>query len=700
MRLSSFFIAAFIIPSPQDDAIVRRMSLAKVKLSQRQVLVGIIVFLWCLVATLLSHYFAPGTALVIPASAFGVAAIFLEGVWLWPAIYLGSLGALLIMHASTGAAAAFPAAFTLEAVLGGYFLRRLNIDPLFRSRKDSIVLLLAVLVVSALTPVAWLSAHGEDTLTWGERYMGTAFYLFLLTPFIMRWFAKPRFVRPWPEIVETAVIFLILIALDAAIFVFQVGNLRGFSLLYLLLVPLFWIALRLRPRFVTLALIVTAGFALYGLGTSGTDLASAPLISATFEVQAFLFILTGIFLTMTSLEEERRLSTNLLRSQLSTLENAVRRVSSESRAKNDFIAVLAHELRNPLAPIQSGIEFLRLSGEANAEKSALLATMDDRMQTVRRLLEDLLDISRIVEGKVSVKLEPTNLSAVLRRAILSTEHRFKNRHQVFEERIPARALYVMGDPVRLEQVFSNLLTNASKYSDDSDEISLSLAEQDGNAVITVADTGIGIPPETIQYIFLPFHQLDGGVRSTKGLGIGLALVKGFVEMHGGTIEARSEGPGKGSTFTVTFPLVESPEKETQPVKGVMGGLPFIGEPKHATKGPSVLVVDDNDVAAWGIGKLLELRGCAVAYAYNGEDGIRKALSRSPAAVILDIGLPDMNGEQVAAILRTRGYKGRIVALSGFTAKEARVKKSDELFDAYLVKPAGIAELEEAMPGIV
>ncbi|HVW71801.1 MAG TPA: hybrid sensor histidine kinase/response regulator, partial [Candidatus Paceibacterota bacterium] len=521
--------------------------------------------------------------------------------------------------------------------------------------------------------------------------------LTIFTPFIMRWFAKPRFVRPLRETLETLSVFAILIVLDVIIFVLGIGAIRGLSLVYLLLIPLFWIALRLRPRFVTLAIGITAALAMYSLFHAGVVPETSTFTMRLFQLQAFTIILADIFLVIATLEEDRRLTTNLMKSQLGTLENAVARVTSQSQAKNDFIAILAHELRNPLAPIGSGIEFLQLSGERTREETDLLAVMSDRMQTIRRLLDDLLDISRISEGKVTLRKERTDLTTVLERAILSTQHHFENRHQFFTPQIPKASYYVMGDPVRLEQIFSNLLTNASKYSETGDRIILSLTAEDGEVTITVRDTGIGIAPESLEDIFVPFHQVDWDVRGKRGLGIGLALVRSFVEKHEGTISVHSEGLGKGSAFTVTLPLLEPPARPTAPATLAARMATFV--PQKRLRGLSVLVVDDNDAAAWGIGKLLEMRGCSVEYAYNAERGIKKALEERPKIVLLDIGLPDMDGDKAALALRSRGFTGRIIALSGFTAKEAKARESDAAFDAYVVKPAGLAELQAVIPEI-
>jgi signal transduction histidine kinase len=310
----------------------------------------------------------------------------------------------------------------------------------------------------------------------------------------------------------------------------------------------------LRPRFVTLAFVITAILGFQGLLSLGYPISSAAFSNELFQFEVLLITLAAGFFIVVSLEENRRVNSNLMRSQLATLQNAVARITSESNAKNDFIAVLAHELRNPLAPVMSGIEFLKLKNEADADDMETLDVMEDRMNTVKRLLDDLLDISRISEGKISISREKVDLETIVRHAIVSTTHLVRERHQLFVFKGSEAPLSVYGDPVRLEQIFSNLISNASRYTDSGGQINVMLSLEGSHAKFEIRDTGIGIPPESMEHIFLPFHQVEQGARAKKGLGIGLALVKNFVELHGGNVKAASRGAGKGSTFSVLLPL--------------------------------------------------------------------------------------------------------------------------------------------------
>ncbi len=659
----------------------------------------------------LSEEFIPHPATLFPASGIALGTLFFTGLELWPIVFAASfLGSLL---------AGFPPLFlflvpfsqTLQAVGGAYLLRKTKVDPLFRRFRDMLCLMLVVLAVALIHPsftsLGVLISNNVlgtniSTAPWSLRYTGNVLCLLILTPFILRWFAKVRFSRTSLEILETVAILSLLIGIDALIFIAGMGQIGGISLVYFLLIPLFWTALRLRPRFVTLAMLITSGFAIMSLYVGGGIPAPEAFTLRLFQTEEFLIVLSVMFFIIVSLEEDRRLSSNLLKSQVATLENAVSRISSESSAKNDFIAILAHELRNPLAPVVSAIEILKCKADLSAEERDTLLMMEDRMDTVRRLLDDLLDISRITEGKLSLEKEQVDLNTVMKRAVLSTAHHLKERHQALLTQYAKRPLVIDGDPVRIEQIFSNLLTNASKYSNAGDQIYIELKKRDEYAEIIVRDHGIGIEAASLEHIFTPFHQLESQAQGKRGLGIGLALVRSFVEMHHGAVWAASEGLNLGSTFTVTLPLTE---KEGPVLTGKSDHAAYerSSVPSSTTSkrksGLHILVVDDNDAAAGGMGKLLELKGCSVSYAYDGEQAIEKAALVSPDLILLDIGLPDMDGYTVAKTLRARGYEGRLIALTGYSTEEARAKGQGAGFEHYLIKPAGLADLTRVIPEI-
>lgn len=545
--------------------IARILSSTFLRLTRRQWIVGSVVFGIYFAVVTLANLQISNPVLTFPNAGIALGALFLAGVELWPFVYTASFLGLLLGGYPLPFLLIIPVAQALQAGLGAYLLQRGRLDPLFRRIRDMLLLVGVILFISLIVPVAstfaqyvyWATTGMQfHLLAFHYRYTSMLFSLLIISPFLMRWFTKPHFNRTWLEIAEIIGVFILLSAFDIMVFLQHRPTFFGIGTVYLLLIPLFWIALRLRPRFITLAFVITAGFAIDGLIMGKNPIGYLAFNEALYQLEAFLITLTSMFYIIVSVEEDRRVNSNLMKGQLATLENAVARITSESNAKNNFIAMLAHELRNPLAPVVSAIDLLRLTGERTKEDIETLDMMEDRMQTVKRLLDDLLDISRIEEGKIALNREPVDLRRTIDRAILSTEHYFRERHQAFTYKEYPEPLVVSGDPVRLEQIFSNLLTNASRYSDSGERITVSLSKEDGFARVTVRDTGIGIEESMMDKIFLPFHQVEHGSRPKRGLGIGLALVRNFVLLHEGTIRVESAGLGRGSAFTVEFPLLE------------------------------------------------------------------------------------------------------------------------------------------------
>ncbi len=640
----------------------------------------------------LSATYIPSNVPFFAASGVALAGLFFGGSRLSPVVFVAALSAGLLYQATLPFAILSALTETFQSVAGGTLFRRAEVDALFRRYRDTFYLISTTIVISAIRPtIDLVLAYSPDHLPqpgWAQVYVAMLMSLLITTPFLMRWSAKMRFKRRPREVAEILFIFATLIAIDIALLVLEVPRLFDIPLSYFLLVPFFWIALRLRPRFVSLALIITAGFF---IGSAVMSVDPNTLVTVLYRREAALIMLAISFFIVVSLEEDRRVHTNRMKSQLATLENAVSRVISESRAKNDFIAVLAHELRNPLAPVVSNIELLKLKGPRDEEEQHLLSVMGECMNVVRRLLDDLLDISRVTEGKVTLEFEAVNLADILLRAQISTAHLITERHQSLVMKLPKESLMIAGDPVRLEQIFSNLLTNASKYSHTGGLITANVSTKDSMAEVEIIDVGIGISADDLESIFTPFHQIEVIGSSSKGLGIGLALVNNFVGLHGGTVRAESAGIGHGSRFLVGLPLLPKTHmlrvKKTETQKATA---------PHTPERLSILVVDDNEAAAAGIGRLLELSGCSVSYAHTGTSAIEHTLAIQPMIVILDIGLPDQDGYNVARTLRTQGFTGRLIALTGFSTDEARDKGTTAGFDDYLVKPAGLADLRQAI----
>jgi CheY-like chemotaxis protein len=365
------------------------------------------------------------------------------------------------------------------------------------------------------------------------------------------------------------------------------------------------------------------------------------------------------------------------------------------RRKDEFLATLAHELRNPLAPLRNALEVLRRAEDDKTLIEQARSMMGRQVSQLVRLVDDLLDISRITRGKLQVRKERVDLVDVLNAAIESARPLIEASAHELTVILPPREVHVQADPTRLAQVFLNLLNNAAKYTDRGGRIWLTAEQRDHEAVISVRDTGIGIAAEHLPHLFTMFSQVATALeRSQGGLGIGLALVKGLVELHGGTITARSDGPGKGSEFTVNLPLVEGPvEAPPQPVGNGQAGR---------VRKSRILVVDDLRDAADSLAMMLQMMGHDTQTAYDGLEAIQAAAAFRPHIMLLDIGLPRLNGYETARRIRGEPWGGNValVALTGWGQAEDKRRALEAGFNHHLTKPVAAADLEKLLTGLV
>jgi PAS domain S-box-containing protein len=373
------------------------------------------------------------------------------------------------------------------------------------------------------------------------------------------------------------------------------------------------------------------------------------------------------------------------------------------RRKDEFLATLAHELRNPLTPIRTGLHILKRAAAAqppDAAQDRVRDMMERQISHMVRLIDDLLDVARISTGKIELRHERVLLSAVVDSALEATRPLMEAARHDLQTALPPQPVWLVGDAVRLAQVVSNLLNNAAKYTPDGGRIRLHAGLEDGRLVLAITDNGIGIPPAELSRIFAMFAQAGGALqRSHGGLGIGLALVQRLVELHGGSVRAHSDGPGQGATFTVTLPLAQAPVAPTE-TGGRSGDDSEAAEPQPplaaaasgeasiAPTGWRVLVVDDNVDAADSLGTVLELAGHAVRVTHDGSAALLQAQAWSPHAVMLDIGMPGLDGFEVARRLRTlsEGRPLLLVAITGWGNEDMRQQARQAGFDLHLTKP--------------
>jgi PAS domain S-box-containing protein len=386
--------------------------------------------------------------------------------------------------------------------------------------------------------------------------------------------------------------------------------------------------------------------------------------------------MAGVGILVSDITERKRLEEELRR-QASELQEA-------DRQKNAFLAILAHELRNPLAPIRNALHLLQMPGVDPDAVQQAQAMMERQVQHLVRLVDDLLDVSRILRDKIELRKERVELAAVVARGVETAQPVIDAQGHTLTLSLPTEPLWLEADPVRLAQVLSNLLNNAAKYTERGGRIALSARREGAEVLVRVEDTGIGIEPEMLPRVFGPFFQVDrSAARSQGGMGVGLALVRKLVEMHGGRVQAASGGPGRGSKFTVRLPAPGKTRQSDHPRT----------DAENSPRAPAspclrILVVDDHRDAAESLAMLLRLDGHDVRVAHDGPEALSVAQNQLPHLAFLDIGMPGMDGYELCRRMRAQPAlrETLLVALTGWGQEEDRRRSREAGFDRHLVKP--------------
>ena len=638
-------------------------------------------------------------AVIFPAAAVAFAGLVIGGIRLWPGITLASFVANIYQDTPLMFSLILAIAHTVQAVTGARLLQFFGFDPVFRRVRDMFTYMGTVFVSAAIVPgfvftfVFIMNAFGANItlpLSWFSWWAGLLLVDLTLAAGLIRWMAKRDFVRTQREWIEIAAVGAAVAGTTYFLFWTDTRWMGGGVAILVYLVPLIWLVLRCGMRFTLVAFTLTSviGIAgiIYGWQPEGQEMGRRILTS-----EIFIAAIAVIFYLFVAVVEERKRANRELRAQITRIGSLLEETKRQDRAKSEFISVFAHELRNPLAPIVSSVEILKLKWNANPELASVVDVIEDRTKTIVRLLDDLLDISRISQQRLKLKTENIDVGQHVHN-VVRTLRPFADSHGLTFDLHLRDKLCVNADPVRFEQIVSNLCMNSIKYTDSGGRITVTVAEDGGNARISVRDTGIGIPREMLPRIFTPFAGLGVEHRHhsiKEGLGIGLSLTQQLVTVHKGTISAKSDGFGKGSEFTVLLPLVNAaPEPVIIPNS--------LRRTMNTTNSFRILVVDDNEAAANGLGTLLRHVGNTVEMAYVGADVEDKVREFQPDVVVLDIGLPDMSGYQVAEQLRTGGYDGRIIALTGYGQDEDKKKAEAAGFDHHLTKPVGLADLQAVL----
>jgi two-component system CheB/CheR fusion protein len=368
-------------------------------------------------------------------------------------------------------------------------------------------------------------------------------------------------------------------------------------------------------------------------------------------------------------------------------------LAEADRRKDDFLAMLAHELRSPLAPILNGLHILRLGESDPRTRDAGRAIMERQVRHLSRLIDDLLDVSRITRGKIRLQRERLDLARLARTTAEDRRPSFEQAELRLAVEVPEAPVWVSADATRLAQVLTNLLDNAVKFTDRGGAVTVHVGAEPAppRAALTVRDTGIGIEPQVLPHLFDVFAQADRSLdRARGGLGLGLALVRGLIGLHEGTVEAASAGPGRGATFTVCLPL--------EPAPATLAATPAAPLPMRAHL--RVLVIEDHRDSADSLRTLLELLGHEVTVAYTGAEGVAAAQTWQPEVVLCDIGLPELDGYGVAEALRRSPATAaaRLIAVSGYGQEEDRRRSRQAGFDHHLVKPVAPEALQKLLTG--
>jgi signal transduction histidine kinase/ActR/RegA family two-component response regulator len=677
-------------------------------IEEQEVAPFLIVFIAYLLTAKLGQYvffgFDISPALIWPPAAISLAAMLLGGYRMCVPVALAQLLTALTSPSNPSllVVASSVTAFTLEPLAGAYILRRFGFQNSMNRTRDALLFIGVSLVMPIFFPALVTSAqwatHSLTTtvwITWSRSWAGRVFSLLTLTPFILTWASF----RNWYHIfekkrlaIETVSALSVLALSIYVIFWTALPSVNIFITLYFFFTVLFWIGLRLGPRVTALAILLTTVLGM--MGSIVAHPSPTPLNIQLFADELFMVLITPIFLILSALVEERRLTFKKFEDTVTELRHALQKLEIEDISKNEFIATLAHELRNPLAPVMSTFEYLKMS-EQKPDTHLMIERAEDQLNIMRRLLDDLLDVARVSQKVFELQQEPMTLQSAIARSIHSVELFMSSRGHTLTVSLPAEPLWVYADPVRLSQIFTNLLYNSAKYTHPGGAIHIEAHEADGRVTASVIDNGIGIAAERIGRIFEPFSHVRPHTTVGTGLGIGLSLTKRLVEMHNGSITAYSEGVGKGSTFSVEIPSHAPPEIEYAQVPSTENFAPL------AERSPfSILVVDDNEAAAQGLERLLKLKGHTVAIAYTGEAALNEVGRFHPDVVLLDIGLPDIDGYEVAKQLSQAGVRPFLIALTGYGQDEDKLRAQHAGFNYHLTKPVGILDLESVLYSII
>ena len=629
---------------------------------------------------------------VWPPTGIALAAVLLLGVRAWPAIFLGAFLVNISIAGAVISSIGIAAGNTLEAVVGALLVERYadGLHAFERARNFLRFIVLAGLISTAISATigatslavtgeaAW-NSYGSIWLTW---WLGDAAGALIVAPLLVLWATTPPATlreRPF----EALLLFFVVSATGALVFAHPA--LDHYPLPFLCIPPLIWAAFRFGQREVATSVAVLATIA-----TWATVRGTGPFVmrsdnESLLLLQSFMGTISALTLPVAALVWERK-AIEQERASLLRLEQAARaEAEAANRAKDDFIAMLSHELRNPLGAISNAAEVLRIADSNPSFSGRAIEIIGRQAKHLSRLIDDLLDVARVASGKIMLVAEKVDLSEIVERCLATLRNSGRlERHRITIETTPA---WVNGDAVRLSQIVDNLLQNAIKYTPADGQIEVQTLREGDAAVLRVRDTGVGIAADLLPHVFELFVQGTRSLdRSEGGLGVGLTLSHRLVQAHGGSLTAASDGPSKGCTFTVRLPAIEPPVVKT-PVQPKSGGN---------GRGRRILIIEDDADGRESLRMQLTSAGHDVYEAATGTEGLAAAARVKPDVVLLDLGLPGIDGYQVAQQLRAAEGCPRLIAITGYGQPQDRARAIVVGFDHHLVKPFDAGELRRLL----
>jgi signal transduction histidine kinase/CheY-like chemotaxis protein len=639
-------------------------------------------------------------------TGIALAVLILRGRRLWPAIMVASFATNLLSGAPVLTSALIAAGDTLEAVIGATALLRVSFHPSLRRLHDvaSLFLLAACIstVIGATVGVLALCITGVTpwstfSSSWCTWWIGDAVSDLVGAPFLLVWADQARHEWRFDRLSEALLLMVSMLALSLAVFVDH-GTSVPYPVHYLIFPAVIWAALRLGQHGTASLVLGAAAVSIVATLKGRGPFVTTSMQSSLLQVTLFMAVVsvTGLFLGAATAERnraERRRTADYARLRLSEerLARQAEELAAADRRKDEFLAVLGHELRNPLAPLQNALELLSLDGSDPGILMRTRALMGRQLHHLVRLVDDLLDVARIRSGKIVLELEPVQIAAAIASAVELARPQIDSRRHRLEVHLPQQPIWIQADRTRLPQLLVNLLNNAAKYSADGGHITVraGIDAQTGLAEIRVRDTGIGMTPENLANVFELFAQVAGPEHAVQGgLGVGLSLARSIAELHGGTLSASSEGPGKGSEFLLRLPVaLQAPTSRATRAAD-----------SSASNSIRILVVDDNVDAADSLAIMLSYAGHEVRVAYGGREALAAAEEFTPEVMILDLGMPGMDGYAVARAVRAdaRLQATRLIALSGYGQLEDRRRTAEAGFEQHLVKPVIFEALSAAL----